>query len=115
VVTMSAAQHDRTVAFTSHLPQMLAWALASSTDAADGDRTFHELIGPGFRDLTRIAASDPEMWAQISEANATGLDDALESAAAWMAELRTALKAQDREALTRLFEAARRANEELRR
>jgi prephenate dehydrogenase len=63
------AEHDRVVAFLSHVPQVVAWALA---DAAAGDAVasrYLRLAGPVFRDLTRIARSSPRLWGQILAAN----------------------------------------------
>jgi prephenate dehydrogenase len=70
-VYLSAEEHDRTVAATSHLPQLLASALAAGLPElpAEGSR----LVGQGFRDMTRIADSDPELWAQLAAANSRHL------------------------------------------
>jgi prephenate dehydrogenase len=68
-VAATPAEHDRTVAFLSHVPQIIAWAL---TDAALGDgvaRRNLRLAGPAFRDMTRIAASPRRLWAQILDQN----------------------------------------------
>ncbi len=67
-VTMTAAEHDEAVALVSHLPQLAASLVASRLrQAPDGALA---LAGPGLRDVTRIAASDPMLWAQILGANA---------------------------------------------
>lgn len=67
-VTVSAAEHDRAVAFVSHVPQIVAsLAAAALLNAADEDIA---LAGQGVRDTTRIAASDPKLWLQILAANA---------------------------------------------
>jgi prephenate dehydrogenase len=63
---MTAAEHDAAVAVISHLPQVLAAALA--TEAADRTRVV-ELAAGSFRDLTRVAASDPATWVQLLDAN----------------------------------------------
>ena len=67
-IEMDAAEHDRSVALVSHVPQVVASLLAArlrgATDAAVG------LAGAGLRDTTRIAASAPELWVQILGANA---------------------------------------------
>ena len=63
VVSMDPPSHDRALGVTSHLPHLLAFALAG---VAAGERTaIGELLGPSFRDMTRIAASSPEMWRDI--------------------------------------------------
>jgi prephenate dehydrogenase len=67
-VLRTAADHDRAVALVSHVPQLVASALASRlVDAPDDDVA---LTGQALRDLTRIADSDPKLWAGIAMANA---------------------------------------------
>jgi prephenate dehydrogenase len=64
VVTMTAAQHDRLLAATSHLPHLLASAFMQQISAEH-----LPLAGGGFRDFTRIAESTPRLWAQIFAQN----------------------------------------------
>jgi prephenate dehydrogenase len=67
--TMSAEEHDTRFAAVSHLPHLLAFAFFSTVaDQPAGDE-FLALAGPGFRDFTRIAASDPAIWRDILSAN----------------------------------------------
>ena len=69
VVQMSPEAHDAAFAAVSHLPHLLAFALMNSiTDQAQAAH-FLSLAGPGFRDFTRIAASDPKVWRDILLAN----------------------------------------------
>ena len=67
LVVMTALAHDRAVAMTSHLPQLLASALAGQLEHED-DHVL-ALAGQGLRDMTRIAGSDPELWADILAGN----------------------------------------------
>lgn len=69
VHTMSAAAHDAAYAVVSHLPHMLAFALMNSIIAQDDSKEYLSLAGTGFRDFTRIAASEPKMWTDIMIAN----------------------------------------------
>lgn len=66
-VVMTALEHDRAVAMTSHLPQVLASALAGQLEHED-DHVL-ALAGQGVRDMTRIAGSDPDLWADILAGN----------------------------------------------
>jgi prephenate dehydrogenase len=66
---MSPDAHDAAFAAVSHLPHLLAFALISSISSQAQGRDFLSLAGPGFRDFTRIAASDPVMWRDILMAN----------------------------------------------
>lgn len=67
VITTSAADHDRAVALVSHVPQLISSLLAAQLNSAKNEDV--ALAGQGLRDTTRIAASDPELWLQIFEAN----------------------------------------------
>ncbi len=69
VRTMSALEHDSAFAAVSHLPHMLAFAAMNALSAQDQAAHFLSLAGPGFRDFTRIAASDPAVWRDILHAN----------------------------------------------
>ena len=69
VRTMSALEHDSAFAAVSHLPHMLAFAAMNAVNAQAQAAQFLSLAGPGFRDFTRIAASDPAVWRDILQAN----------------------------------------------
>ena len=67
ITEMTPEDHDAAVALVSHLPQVVASALAAQLSAAKAQHI--ELAGGGLRDTTRIADSDPELWVQILRAN----------------------------------------------
>ncbi len=69
VIQMSAEEHDAAFAAVSHLPHLLAFAYFSAVVGQPGGREFLALAGPGFRDFTRIAASDPQLWRDVLLAN----------------------------------------------
>ena len=69
VLKMSPEAHDSAFAAVSHLPHLLAFALMNAITAQEQGSDFLALAGPGFRDFTRIAASDPPMWRDILMAN----------------------------------------------
>ena len=69
VVRMSPKAHDAAYAAVSHLPHLLAFALISAIRGQLEGMDYLSLAGPGFRDFTRIAASDPQMWRDILIAN----------------------------------------------
>ncbi|MET0351117.1 MAG: prephenate dehydrogenase/arogenate dehydrogenase family protein [Rhizobacter sp.] len=69
VLRMTPENHDAAFAAVGHLPHMLAFAFFSSVAKQPAGRDFLSLAGPGFRDFTRIAASDPEMWRDVLMAN----------------------------------------------
>jgi prephenate dehydrogenase len=107
VVRRTAAQHDAEVAWVSHLPHLLAFAFAGSLAAAPPAAA--ELAGGGFRDFTRIARSDGELWADILTVNRKALAAPLSAAGAKLEEIARALEAGDAEGLDRLLSAARSA------
>jgi prephenate dehydrogenase len=63
VVVLDPAVHDRAVAAISHLPHMAAWALVAAVVAFEPDAL--QIAARGFKDTTRIAASDPDVWRDI--------------------------------------------------
>jgi prephenate dehydrogenase len=69
VLRMSPENHDAAFAAVSHLPHMLAFAYFNSVARQPAGRDFLSLAGPGFRDFTRIAASDPAVWRDILMSN----------------------------------------------
>ncbi len=85
------AEHDRTVALTSHLPQFLSTALALTL--ADQLRA-PEIAGPGVIDMTRLAMSSADLWHDISVTNIDNIELALDKFLLKLEELRQNLKAQ---------------------
>ena len=69
VLKMTPENHDAAFAAVSHLPHLLAFAFFSSVARQPAGRDFLSLAGPGFRDFTRIAASDPVVWRDILLSN----------------------------------------------
>ena len=69
VLSMSPEAHDSAFAAVSHLPHVLAFAMMNSITGQPNGDDFLSLAGPGFRDFTRIAASDPKVWRDIMLAN----------------------------------------------
>jgi prephenate dehydrogenase len=105
VVRRDPATHDREVAWMSHVPHVLAFAFARALGEAPADA--REVAGPGFRDFTRIARSDAELWADILVANRKALGAPLARVAEHLDELGRALEAADTETLERLMAEAR--------
>jgi prephenate dehydrogenase len=73
VLTMDAALHDKLVSRASHLPHLLASALAAQVLDPRQDKRQADLCATGFRDTTRVASSSPEMWRDIALANRKNL------------------------------------------
>ena len=75
VIKMSPQAHDAAYAAVSHLPHLIAFALINSICGQSSGKDYLSLAGPGFRDFSRIAASDPKMWRDILIANREELLD----------------------------------------
>lgn len=69
VLKMSPEQHDAAFAAVSHLPHLIAFALMNAISGQPQGKDYLSLAGPGFRDFTRIAASDPKVWRDILVSN----------------------------------------------
>jgi prephenate dehydrogenase len=100
VFRLSPQEHDRVYALVSHWPHALGFALAA---AVAGNGIADELVGQGLLDLTRTAASSPELWADILLQNARPVVEAADLVADEIAEVRVAIERGDRDALVRLF------------
>jgi prephenate dehydrogenase len=83
--SMSVRDHDRAMAYLSHVPQLVAWALEQGAASDATARRHRALAGPGFRDMTRLARSPKGLWREILSENADEIDRAL-------AELKRRLK-----------------------
>jgi len=69
VITLTPEQHDATFAAVSHLPHLVAFALINAIAQQPKGADYLSMAGPGFRDFSRIAASDPAVWRDILLAN----------------------------------------------
>jgi prephenate dehydrogenase len=69
VLKMSADHHDAAFAAVSHLPHLLAFAYMNAMGEQPQGQEYLSLAGPGFRDFSRIAASDPTIWRDILLSN----------------------------------------------
>ena len=102
-VLISAENHDRQLAWTSHLPQAVAYALARSL----GDYGLAGVsYGSGARDTTRLAASNPDMWVDILLYNQPAVSEALTRTESHLAELRRLLATGDKAGLRSYLAAA---------
>ncbi len=103
VVLMPAAEHDRALAVTSHLPHLVAAAIAGVTP-----EEYLTLTAGGWQDTTRIAAGDPLLWRQILLSNRANVLAAVDRFEQLLANWRTALESQDATELERLLTEAKR-------
>jgi prephenate dehydrogenase len=108
VVVMTPDDHDRALAVTSHLPHLVAAALAGILPAE-----LAHLTASGFRDTTRIASGDPGLWAAIFAHNRDAVLTALEPFAERLSRLRTALAERDWPAVESLLQEAKKVRDAL--
>ncbi|WP_448501411.1 prephenate/arogenate dehydrogenase family protein [Sphingomonas sp.] len=94
VETMDAAHHDRVLAVTSHLPHLIAYTIVGTASDLE-EVTQSEVIkysAGGFRDFTRIAASDPVMWRDVFLANREAVLDMLQRFSEDLSALQRAIR-----------------------
>ncbi len=110
VVRMDAAEHDRIIARTSHLPHMAAAlvALCAGRGGFDGE-SVSALCGPGIRDTTRVAEGSPDIWHDIALTNRDAIVAELESMGDALAEMVRRLRAEDFDGVRGLLAEAREA------
>ncbi len=106
IVSMPVAEHDAILAATSHLPHLLAYALVDQLAHEPAARRVFDYIGNGFRDMTRIAASDPVMWRDICLANRAALLQAIHGYRGQLDRLAQAIDQADGATLAEFFTRA---------
>jgi len=109
LVTLDPVTHDRATAAISHLPHLVADALVDAVVRMDP--RFFGVAGRGFKDTTRIAASDPRMWREIFQENRAGLAEALAAFRAALDELERLIARDDAPAIEAALDRIRRVRE----
>lgn len=109
LVTLDPLTHDRATAAISHLPHLVADALVDAVVRMDP--RFFEVAGRGFKDTTRIAASDARVWREIFQENRGGLREALGAFRAALDELERLIDAGDVTAIEAALDRIRRTRE----
>lgn len=108
VIILTPKKHDQILAFTSHLPHILAFSLMNTIS----DK-FLKLSSGGLKDSTRIAASDPELWTQIFLSNRDNLLSAISSFQRKLDLFKLALRNKNNKLLTKILEAAKEKRKKL--
>jgi prephenate dehydrogenase len=108
VILMAPDDHDRALAMTSHLPHLLASALAGVLPPE-----LRELAATGFRDTTRVAAGDPSLWTGIFLQNRAALIEALGKLQDQVIDFKKALMAGDEAAIDALLARGKRSRDAL--
>lgn len=106
VIEMPAEKHDGIFATVSHLPHLLAFALVEDIASRDNADVLFQFAASGFRDFTRIAGSNPEMWRDISFANKAALLSEITRYEQALSTLKQNLANDDAKALQAAFQRA---------
>lgn len=109
VMPMAAEHHDSILAHTSHLPHLLAFNLVEQLASHDDNLDMFRYAAGGFRDFTRIAASDPKMWHDIFIANKRAIVTALDEYSDYLQTMRQLIIDNDSTALMGLLGRAQSA------
>ena len=108
LTTLDVKRHDRCAAVISHVPHVTAAALVTLLDRSGGDLSAAlKLAGGGFKDTTRIASSNADMWADICLTNSAAIAEYLRRLTVILGEVVDAVEAGDRAALYDYFTAAK--------
>lgn len=111
VLEMSVARHDEVLAKTSHLPHLLAFSLVDTLAQESENLDIFRYAAGGFRDFTRIAASDPVMWRDIFLANKDSVLSALSQFRRGVERLQLAIEHDDSAAMLGIFTRAKAARD----
>ncbi|MAI40858.1 MAG: prephenate dehydrogenase [Candidatus Azotimanducaceae bacterium] len=109
VIEMSVKGHDSILAQTSHLPHLLAYALIETVSSRGDTMEVLKFAAGGFRDFSRIAASDPVIWRDIFQANAPELIGVLDRFLGEISDLRKMIRDGDSDGMEQVFTRARHA------
>lgn len=106
VSTMTPEAHDATFAAVSHLPHLLAFATVNAVASQSQGAAYLDMAGPGFRDFSRIAASDSAVWRDILSANQSEVMTQISHFRAALDQFENALTSGDTQALQALIQQA---------
>jgi cyclohexadieny/prephenate dehydrogenase len=115
VELMEPARHDLVLAMTSHIPHLIAFCVVATAEDVEAvtDSEVVKFSAGGFRDFTRIAASDPTMWRDVFLLNRDAVLDLLGRFSEDLTALRRAIRWGDGDTLFQTFERARRMRREV--
>lgn len=108
-IVVDPVKHDKSIAAVSHLPHIVASSLVNIVkESDDKNHTMKTLAAGGFRDITRIASSSPEMWEQICDTNAKPLVEILDRYITMLQGISTSLKKDTSDkTILHMFESSR--------
>ena len=114
LTTLDIAKHDRCASVISHVPHVAAAALVTLLNRSQGDMdSCLKLAGGGFKDTTRIASSNSDMWADICMTNPEAISGHLRSLQSILGEVISAIERGDRQAIYDYFAAAKQRRDQI--
>jgi len=113
LTAMDTITHDRCTAVLSHVPHLAAAALVNLLEECPDQDHGRQLAGGGFRDTTRIASSNADMWADICMTNQEAISDSLEKMQTMLQGLTEKIRRGDRQAVHAFFHTAKMRRDEL--
>ncbi|HLV10435.1 MAG TPA: prephenate dehydrogenase dimerization domain-containing protein, partial [Halanaerobiales bacterium] len=114
VITLTAEEHDKLVSFTSHLPQLLASSVINELISIESkNKNANKLIGQGFLDFTRIAASNSEVWTDIFITNKDNISNMIDNIIHQLNFLNEIITNEDRDRLYQVLFSGRKKRIEL--
>jgi len=111
-IEMSPDEHDIAVGLVSHLPHIVAYALVNLVQSSGDDR-LKSIAAGGFKDITRIASSDPALWTDILCDSGEKIAELLEKYIETLSRMKDALRRQDRQSLLATFSNAKNYRDQL--
>lgn len=112
-VTINVDEHDQATAGISHGPHVISAALVNAVSAKDHKGTYELLAAGGFKDITRISSSSPDMWQQICLENKECILDFLEEFERVIKEARDSIEQEDKAAIRNFFASAKEYRDQL--
>ncbi len=107
VVELSAERHDEILALTSHLPHLLAYSLVNTLTKKDAQTDIFQFAGTGFRDVTRIASSEPRIWRDICLTNRDAILQTIEDFNTELSQLADAIRQGESQHIENIFTCAK--------
>lgn len=111
VICMDVEKHDEVLAHTSHLPHLMAFNLVEQLASREDNLDIFRYAAGGFRDFSRIAASDPQMWHDIFFANKKAILNAVDGFESQLSMIRKLIEEEDSQALMGLLGHAQAARQ----
>ncbi|BBB25380.1 bifunctional prephenate dehydrogenase/3-phosphoshikimate 1-carboxyvinyltransferase [Amphritea japonica] len=111
VLRMDVERHDEVLAATSHLPHLLAFSLVDTLAQEQDCTDIFRYAAGGFRDFTRIAASDPTMWHDVGLANKQAILQKIDEFSNGLSRLRSAIESEDSREMLGIFTRAKASRE----